>query len=65
MTVAYQIKIWDKKIMQNEVHYDLDRNAAKTSTWSSTNLPKYEHLTGEDLGYERSALEQLDLSILL
>ena len=64
MTVADQIKIWDKKIMQNEAHYDLDRNTTKTSTWSSKNLPKYEHLTGEDLGYERGALEQLDLSIL-
>ena len=25
---------------------------------SSKNLPKYEHLTGEDLGYKPSALEQ-------
>ena len=25
---------------------------------SSKNLPKYEHLTGEDLGYEPGALEQ-------
>ena len=25
---------------------------------SSKNLPKYEHLTNEDLGYEPSALEQ-------
>ena len=50
MTVTDQIKILDRKIMQNEVQYDLDRKAAKISTLSSNNLDKYEYLTGEDLG---------------
>ena len=44
--------------MQNEVQYDLDRKAAKISALSSKNLSKYEHLTGEDLGYKPNALEQ-------
>ena len=48
----------DKRITQNEAQYDLDRKAAKTSALSSKNMPKYEHLTGEDLGYGPSALEQ-------
>ena len=38
MTVTDQIKIIDRKIMQNEAQYDLDRKAAKTSAWSSNNL---------------------------
>ena len=58
MSVVDQVKILDRKIKQNEAQYDLDRKAAKISALSSKNLPKYEHLTGEDLGYEPGALEQ-------
>ena len=54
----YQTKILDKKIMQREVQYDLDRKAAKISALSSKNLDKYEYLTGEDLGLEPSTVEQ-------
>ena len=54
MTVTHQIKILDKKIMQNEAQYDLDRKAAKISALSSNNLDKYEYLTGEDLGLKVS-----------
>ena len=64
MTVTDQIKILDKKIMQNEAQYDLDRKAAKISAFSSNNLDKYEYLTGEDLGLKPSTVIQLDLSIL-
>ena len=45
MTVTDQIKILDRKIMQNEARYDLDRNAAKISalylgqiTWTNMNI---------------------------
>ena len=58
MTVTDQIKILDRKIMQNEVQYDFDRKAAKISALSSNNLDKYEYLTGEDLGLKPSAVEQ-------
>ena len=58
MTITDQIKMLDKKIMQNEVQYDLDRKAAKISALSSNNLDKYEYLTGEDLGLKRSTTEQ-------
>ena len=34
MAVAHQIKILDRKTMQNEVQYDLDRKAAKISALS-------------------------------
>ena len=58
MTVTDQIKILDKKIKQNEIQYDLDSKAAKTSALSSKNLDKYEYLTGENLSYKPSTVEQ-------
>ena len=58
MTITDQIKILDKKIMQNEAQYDLDRKAAKISALSSNNLDKYEYLTGEYLGLKPSTVEQ-------
>ena len=58
MTITDQIKILDKKIMQNEAQYDLDRKAAKISALSSNNLDKYEYLTGEDLGLRPNNIEQ-------
>ena len=58
MTITDQIKILDKKIMQNEAQYDLDRKAAKISALSSNNLDKYEYLIGEDLGLKPSTIEQ-------
>ena len=44
--------------MQNKAQYDLDRKAAKISALSSSNLDKYEYLTGEDLGLKPSTIEQ-------
>ena len=58
MTVTDQIKILDKKNLQNEVQYDLDTKAAKISALSSNNLDKYEYLTGEDLDLNPSTVEQ-------
>ena len=57
MTVADQIKILDKIIKQNEVHYDLDKKAAKISALSSGNLDKYEYLSAEDLNYKPSTVD--------
>ena len=59
MTITDQVKILNKKIMQNEAHCDLDRKAAKISALSSNNLDKYECLTGEDLGLKSSTIEQV------
>ena len=58
MTITDQIKILDKKIMQNEAQYDLDRKAPKISALSSNNLDKYKYLTGEDLGLKPSTVKQ-------
>ena len=61
MTITDQIKILDKKIMQNEAQYDLDRKAAKISALSFNNLDKYEYLTGKDLGWKLSTVGQAKL----
>ena len=58
MTITDQIKILNRKIMQNEAQYDLDRKAAKMSALSSNNLDKYEYLIGEELGLKSSTIEQ-------
>ena len=58
MTITDQIKILDKKILQNEAQYDLDRKATKISALSSNNLDKHEYLTGEDLGLKPSTIQQ-------
>ena len=58
MTVTDQIKILDRKIMQNEAQYDLDRKTAKISAFFSNNLDKYEYLTGDNLGLKPSTVEQ-------
>ena len=58
MTVTDHIKMIDNKIKANQTQCDLDRLAAKISACSSGDLRKYEYLTGEDLGYRPSVLEQ-------
>ena len=58
MTVTDQIKIIENKIKANQAQCDLDRLTAKISALSSGELRKYEYLTGEDLGYRPSVLEQ-------
>ena len=58
MKVIDQVKIVDNKIKANQVQYDLDRLAAKTSAYSSDYLREYEYLTGEDLEYKPIVLEQ-------
>ena len=58
MTITNEIKILNKKVMQNEAQYDLHRKAAKISALSSNNLDKYEYLTGEDLVLKPTTIEQ-------
>ena len=58
MTITDQIKILDKKNLQNKAQHHLDRKAAKIFVLPSNNLDKYEYLTGEDLGLKPSIVEQ-------
>ena len=66
MKVTDQTKIIDNKIKANQAQYDLNRLTAKISALSSGELRKYKYLTGEDLGYRPSVLEQtkFDYSLL-
>ena len=58
MTVTDQIRILNRKIIQNEAQYGLDREAAKISALTSNNLDKYEYLTGENLGLKPSTVDK-------
>ena len=58
MTVTDQIKILNRKIMQNEAQYILDRKAAKISALASNYFDKYEYLTGEDLSLKPNTVEK-------
>ena len=64
MTATDHIKILNRKIMQNETQYGLDRKAAYISALTSNNLDKYEYLTGEDLSLKPSTVEKKNLNIL-
>ena len=59
MTRKEQVKILDDKIEANNVQYDLDRMNAEISAYSSGDLPKYEYLTKNDLGYKPDAVEKV------
>ena len=50
MKLTDELKILDNKIKANQAQYDLSREGARISAFSSKNLlDKYECLTGEDL----------------
>ena len=53
-----EVKILDDKIKANKAQYDLDTEAAKISGLSGGELEKYEHLTGEDLGYKPDVIQK-------
>ena len=52
MTLTDELKILDDTIKTNQAQYDLDREAAKISALLSSELEKYEYLTGENLEYK-------------
>ena len=58
MTVTDQIKVLNRKIMQNEAQYNLDKKAVEISALSPKNFDKYESLTDEDLGLQPSTVAQ-------
>ena len=66
MTVTDQLKVIGNKIKANQAQHDLDRLATKIPALPSNDLRKYEFLTGEDLGYRPSVVEQarFDYSLL-
>ena len=63
-TLTEQVNIRDDKIKANKAQYDLDREAAKISALSSSELEKYEYLTGEDSGNKPDVIQKAKFSIL-
>ena len=52
-------ELFGDKIKPNQAQYDLGREVAKISAFSSKDLlEKYEYLTGKDLGHRPSVLEK-------
>ena len=58
MTLTDKVEILDGKIKANKAQYDLDREAAKISALSSSELEKFGYLTGEDLGYKTDVIQK-------
>ena len=58
MTITDQIKILNKKILQNDAQHDLDKKTAIISARSSKNLHKVEYLTGGDSGLKPNTIEK-------
>ena len=49
MSISEKIKAINNKVEQNKAQYNLDRQAAKISAFSSGNVSKYQFLTGKDV----------------
>ena len=62
MTVSENIKTFNNKIEQNKAQYNLDRQTAKISVLSSTNVSKYEFLTNKDILPEDNYQKRLQQS---
>ena len=49
MNISQKIKEINNRIEQNKAQYDLDRQTAMISAFSSGNVSKYKFLTGKDV----------------
>ena len=49
MSFSENIKAINKKVQQNKVQYNLDRQTGNISALSSGNVSKYEFLSGQDV----------------
>ena len=58
MTRKEQIKILDNKIESNINQYKINRLTAEISTFSSSDLNKYEFLTRKHLKHKPNALDK-------
>ena len=58
MTIPEKIRTTDNKVQQNKAQNNLDTQTAKISVFSSTNVSRYEFLTGKDVLQEKDLLEK-------
>ena len=61
MIVTDQLKILDNKIRANRAQYDLVRKNAEISALSSSEIEKYEYITGKDLEIKPSVVDKAKL----
>ena len=54
----------DDQIRDEKLQYDIDREAAKISAFSSNKIEKYEYLTGEEILIKDKCKSKLYLLIL-
>ena len=59
MTRKEKIKILNDKIEANKRQYDLDRINTEISAYSSGDLPKFEYLTKNYLGFKPDAVQKV------
>ena len=55
----------DDQIRDEKLQYDINREAAKMSAFSSKKIDKYEYLTGEEILIKNKCKSKLFLLILL
>ena len=57
----------DDQIRDEKLQYDINREAAKISAWSSNKIDNYEYLTGEEIlpSSQKKIWNKLNLPILL
>ena len=62
-----KITIIDDQIKDKKLQYDINREAAKISAWSSGRIHKHKHLTGEEIlpSNQKQIIKQASLLILL
>ena len=58
MALTDELKAIDNKSKANQAQYNLERQAAKISTWSFKELDKYEYFNDEDLRYNLGVGEE-------
>ena len=58
MSFSENIKAINKKVQQNKVQYNLDRQTGNISALSSGNVSKYEFLSGQDVLPKKDLLEK-------
>ena len=58
MSISEKIKTINNKMEQNKAQYNLDRQTAKISAFTSGNVSKYECLTGKDVLLEKDLLQK-------
>ena len=58
MSFSDDIKAINKKVQQNKVQYNLDRQTGNISALSLGNVSKYELLTGQDVSPKKDLLEK-------